>query len=460
MQKAIIFGAGDIGQRNLAKLKYVYDVVAFCDNNRDLWNQRICGIPVIPPDKLPDAGALVFICINWHWREAAQQLDALGVRYIVLDSYLSYRITDNRMYPVDPAKPAPYKKTKPDEFSVLFVQQILCARTEKIAAALRDIGVTTCAAFQLSPSKMNDAFCTQVPIFSFASLIEYVNESEFDIVHSSNEDDTLTNLLLHSNKKVVFDCHDLISEAYIYNDYEKFPLEYIACTMSDGVMIFSEPAKEVLCEKYNLRADKVLAVENYPLESFKPAAKLRKLSKDDGQIHCVYEGGLFFEQNAFTAKNFRDYFLRFCEAGIHIHFYSNANASDCEALAEEHPLMHYEGNIRGIDLITQMQKYDLGFCIYNLTEGPMDSYLRICSPNKLFEYLSAGLPVITNVKPFAKFATKNECGAYIDTDGDIKSQCEAALKNEISGNFISDKGLTMNANINRILKFYKSIIDS
>lgn len=459
MEKAVIFGAGETGRQSLVKLQYVYDVVAFSDNNSALWGESISGIPVLEPKRLSDMYALVFICVDLHWREIAIQLSALNVKYVVLETYLSYRLENHRMLPLHLAKHSPYKKTNTDEFAVLFVQQKFCSRTDKEAYALNQIGVKTYAAFQVAPSKMERAFYEQIPIFSYAALMEYVNESEFDIVHCSNEDDTLTNLLIHSNKKVVFDCHDIISESYTYIRYEKFLLEYIANTKSDGIMIPSEEAKKLLCKKYDLKKDKILVLGNYPLTSFKPTIKMRKLSEIDGEIHCVYEGGIIFNADTFVSKYyFYDHFLKFCEAGIHIHFYSNANETKCEELAAAHPLMHYEGNRSGIDLITQMQKYDIGFCLYNIAEGTMDSYLKICSPNKFFEYLAAGLPVITNVDALAKFAIENKCGEYFDFNGDIQAQCKEVLQIKINENFLETKGLTMNAHAQRILDFYKSII--
>lgn len=461
MEKAVIFGAGEIGQRSLVKLQYVYDVVAFSDNNSSLWGQSICGIPVIPPRSLPNMDAIVFICVDLHWREVSEQLHAMDVKHAVLEAYLSYELVDYRIFPLHLAKHAPYKKVNLDDFAVLFVQQNFCSRTDKIACALHQAGVKTYAAFQFTPSKMDCAFDEQTPFFSYDALMEYVNESEFDIVHCSNEDDTLTNLLIHSNKKIVFDCHDIISESYTYIKYEKFLLEYIANTQSDGIMFCSEPGKEVLCKKYNLEKDKIFVIGNYPLTSFKPTVKIQKLSEIDGELHCVYEGGIAFNADTFVPKYyFYDYFLRFCEAGVHIHFYSNANVSKCEELAQAHPLLHYEGNLSGIDLVTQMQKYDIGFCLFNISEGSMDSYLKHTSPNKIFEYLAAGLPIVTNVDVFSEFASENKCGGYVDLEGDILAQCRKALEFKISEDFLEVRGLTMNANAQRILDFYKSVINA
>lgn len=456
MEKAVIFGAGQFGKISLAKLKFAYDVVAFADNSPSVWGTEVMGLPVISPRELASMDALAFISPERYWREIAEQLDGLGVRYLVLNAFLTYRLTNHRIFPFRVGNLTPYKKKAAGEFSVLFVQQYLCARTDKIAAALKAIGVRTCAAFQFTPSREEAAYDAQAPIFSYEELLQYVNRSEFDAVHCSNEDDSLTSLLIHSNKTVIFDCHDISSESYSYILPERFLLEYIANTRSDGILVFSEEAKAVLCEKYGLDPEKVLVVGNYPSVGLFPVEKMEKLSAGDGELHCVYEGGLVFEEQTTVKKYFLSrLFLAFAGAGVHVHFYSPSDAAQCRALAARHPLLHYEGSLSGRALITRMQKYDLGFALFNISDGVMDSYLRMCSPNKLFEYLAAGLPLITNVDTFSQFCGTYGCGRHIDMEGDIAAQCREAAKLRVDGDFLERHGFTMDASAHRILTFYK-----
>lgn len=458
VEKAVIFGAGQFGKISFEKLKYLYDIAAFADNNSQLWGATVLGVPVVSPQDLAAMDALVFISPERYWRDIAEQLDGLGVRYAVLNAFLSYQVIHHRIYPLHLGNLVPYKKDLAKEFSVLFVQQTLCARTNKIAAALKSIGVKTYAAFQITPAREEEAFFGQMPIFSYGELLEYVNSSEFDIIHCSNEDDSLTSLLTHSNKTVIFDCHDVVSESYSYIPREKFLLEYIASTRSDGVLIFSEEAKAVLCKKYDLSPEKVLAVGNYPSAALFPTEKVEKLSAKDGEIHCVYEGGLIFEENSTVKKYYlRDLFAAFAQAGVHVHFYCPGSVEQCCAFANTHPLLHFEGSLSGTALITQMQKYDLGFAMFNISEGVMYSYLQMCSPNKLFEYLAAGLPFITNVDTFSQFGERYGCGQYIDMAGDIAAQCRAAMGITIEENFLEEHGFTMDANAPRILEFYQKI---
>ena len=48
----ILFGAAEMGKRFLNLLNGNVKVVAFCDNNSNLWGRGINGIKIISPDEL------------------------------------------------------------------------------------------------------------------------------------------------------------------------------------------------------------------------------------------------------------------------------------------------------------------------------------------------------------------------------------------------------------------------
>ena len=54
MSKIIIFGAGVMGKRYASDPFIKNDIIAFVDNNKDLWNTVYYDKPVISPDKLED----------------------------------------------------------------------------------------------------------------------------------------------------------------------------------------------------------------------------------------------------------------------------------------------------------------------------------------------------------------------------------------------------------------------
>ena len=120
---------------------------------------------------------------------------------------------------------------------------------------------------------------------------------------------------------------------------------------------------------------------------------------------------------------------------------------------------HYKGNYSGSELINEMTKYDIGLAIYNLSNN-LASYMDIASPNKITEYLSAGLPVVSNVSLFIEMLEKYDCGGRLDLERDVKKQLLSYKSIKIENDFLQKHGLTMDANADRIIDFYKKITES
>jgi len=440
----------------------MFDIIAYSDNNYRLWGKQKNGIKIIPPDNLPalihDTGALIFIANELHHDDIADQLDGLHLQYFLCNYSLCYERDARIWYPVSLTKTEPYQKQDPSQFSVLFVQECPCTRTDKIAHVLRKKGVLTYAAYTYAPSVAGTrSYEREFPFWSYAGLLDFVNNSGFDVIHCSNAPDILVNILIHSNKKVIHDCHDIrtIAEAKIYPG--DTAMEFIANTQADGVIATTEQVRDILMRRYGTAKEKTFVLGNYPLSSFENVERLPKLSAADGQIHCVYEGSVADRTLAenMPYRFFEPIFIMLAQAGIHVHIYSHCVPEYLEQLDLEDPNIHYEGNYRGEQLITQMTQYDLGL---HLDPEVMRTALDCASPNKLYEYLSAGLPVVTNVKGFADIVIKYHCGGMVDLHGDIVSQMRKYQKIKIPRNFCDTHGLTMDANADRLLAFYKTIL--
>jgi len=461
-QKCVIFGAGVQGTIVYGKLSCVFDIVAYSDNNNQLWGNQKHGVTIVPPDELPalieKTGALIFIANEFHHDDIADQLDGLHLQYYYDNCDLCYERDANVWYPVSPIQAEPYKKPDPTQFAVLFVQNRPCTRTDKIANALRNKGVLTYAAYTRAPSVMGTrSYEREFPFWSYAGLLDFVNNSEFDVIHCSNTPDILVNILIHSNKKVIHDCHDIRTIEKKEVSPEEFAMEYIANTQADGVISTTEQMRDILMRRYGTAKEKTFVLGNYPLSSYENVERLPKISAADGQIHCVYEGGIIDKTSAANVpyKFFEPVFIKLAQAGVHVHIYSQRAPEYLEQLDCEYPNIHYEGNCSGEQLITQMTQYDLGL---NLAPEMMQTAFDFASPNKFYEYLSAGLPVVTNVKLLADIVVKYHCGGIVDLHNDIVSQLRSCLKTKIPRNFCDTHGLTMDANADRLLSFYQAIV--
>lgn len=461
-RKCVIFGAGERGTNIFRKLSIFFDVIAYADNNKDLWGRERNGAAIIPPDDLTElvkkTGAAIFIANELHYLDIAAQLDGYGLSYYNCENYFCYEREDGVWYPVSFGRPEACRKTGKDKFSVLFVQVKPCTRTDKIAQALKSRGVLTYSAYTASASDAgNAAYLSEFPFWTYGELLDFVNESEFDIIHCSNEPDILVNLLLHSNKKVIHDCHDIVTMSKSAFTSTEAAVEFVANTQADGVISTTEAMRELLIRKYGTDYEKTLVLGNYPLSSFKETERLPKRSAADGEIHCVYEGMIVDRTQAENVpyRFYEPLFLRLAELGVHVHIYSSCVPEYLKQLSQANSHIHYEGNYGGQKLITEMSQFDLGLLLF-----PVNTlYLRLSSPNKMTEYLSAGLPVVTNIPVYASILSQNQCGGFLDIDSsDIISQMQAFQKLYISPNLCDACGFTMDANAERILNFYKKVI--
>ena len=125
-------------------------------------------------------------------------------------------------------------------------------------------------------------------------------------------------------------------------------------------------------------------------------------------------------------------------------------------LDKENPNIHYEGNYSGEDLISRMTQYDLGLLPVTEAGATLENG---ASHNKIYEYLSAGLPIATNISSYVSFLAGNGYGSMADfASDDIVSQMQKLRALTIPQDFCSAHGLTMDANADRILAFYQKIL--
>lgn len=464
MEKAIIFSAGERGNIVYKKLSLFFEVIAYCDNDAALWNKECHGVPIVPPLKLPSlvqrTQARVFIINEKYWADIAKQLEEMGIRnYINLDSFLSYEYDGYLWMPVSFSKPEPYRKQNSKDFAVLYVQDKPCSRTCKIAAALKARGVLTCSAYTGSPSEAGSkAFIEEYPLWTYTDMLDFVNQSEFDVIHCSNMPDELATLLLHSNKKVIYDMHDCTTALNYYTSSQAV-LEYLASTQADGVMYVTDTFRDFQIRKYGIDKDKTFVIGNYPLKRFCNITRKKKLSEMDGEIHCVYEGMLpVMSLMSFTPFMFLEpLWMELARNGVHVHIYSHTVPEYCLSLEQKSAFIHYEGNLRDETLISEMTQYDIGLLLYN---EPESAYLQNASANKLTEYLSAGLPVVSNVPSYIDLLERTNGGGKLDVFHDhVSERLKEIRKIHIEDDFCDRKGFTVDSHVDEILGFYRRIAD-
>lgn len=467
LQKEIIlFGAGVIGERTWGNLKEYYKIKAYADNDKSLWGKTLHGISIIPPENIKMYGKIQVVICSDYYNEISAQLLKLNIEDVFIvepSGYMLYRYTPEKMMiPVNlPVFFIKDKKRRKGNYKFLFVQDIPCIRTHKIARVFseKDIDVSILYTgknpIHSNPS-LSDVYSGIYYSNSIKTLLQFVNNGNFDLVHSSNEPDSLTNLLLLTNKKVVHDTHDMMSLSRPI-DMDLLSLEYIANVKSHGCLYVNEKHRQLSMEIFDIPFEKTFVLENYPLEIFQPRSYLPKLSWKDGEIHCVYAGGISSDPGFY--KFYEDIWKKIIAEKIHIHYYSYQAITYCEKLAQISPYLHYEGNLEVSNLIFEMTQYDCGLFLLNVTDKSRD-LLEKSQPNKIFEYLSAGLPVaVGEIESYKFFVQKYRVGDYLDLSGDIFRQLKEITSISIQRDFLIKNSFTMNSKADALIEFYKKIIE-
>jgi hypothetical protein len=462
--KCIIFGAGIAGRTAYYKLSLYLNIVAYADNNHSLWGTELNGIKIINPDVISNLGDVTVIICSDYYPEIAEQLAGLCITdvYIVEPTgYMIYKYTGyDIMSPVSLNKELkPFQKNCATEKNILFVQQFPCVRTHKFATVLSENGYKVYLAYTADhPALRSPGFAhVYSDIFTITSmkeLTDFVRASEFDIVHSSNEPDNLTDLLLTTGKKVVHDTHDFMSLNYKV-DMNALALEYIANTQSNGCIYVNERNREIALDRFGVDISKTLIIENMPLDSYISDAQSPKLSQRDGELHCVYEGGV--NPNSEYYRFFEGIWKRIADEGIHIHFYSQANPAYCEKLGGLHKNIHYEGALDVHELLQQMTKYDIGISIFNTTDK-YRTQLESTSPNKIYDYLCSGLPVaVGDIVAHKNFVKEYGVGMEVNLDAPIYPQLKQISEMKIDRHLLTRKKLTFNSHTEELIRFYSNL---
>lgn len=464
MKKCIIFGCGKVGSIAYTKLENIYEIIAWADNNTALWGSKRQDIDIIPPKEIgikqqTDSTIEVIIAME-VFEEVYSQLVQMNIHNIIIwkKGFLFY-FHEGCLYPVEIGSHSFHIKENTEDLHVLFVQTEACIRTHKIACALKKYGLKVFLAYlEAAPEHSNSEYAgiyeEIYPIYTMQQLIDFVNGSDFDFVHSSNQPDFLTVLLNQSNKPIIHDCHDL-SSAYISMTPEGMLMEFKANKYSDGVIYPTEGLRQQAMKKFQIPKSKTFVLENYISDELISDRRQEKISKKDGELHCVYEGGIRSDKS--SHRYFEEIWLELVKSGVHVHFYSNCDEKYCRYLDSLHEKMHYEGNMTSRQLALEMTKYDVGLCIFETRNNR--KYLECASPIKIHEYVNAGLPVVVgDIDSEKDFVEKNCFGKQIDLEGDLYSQIETISKIRIEDNVLQKRGYTLESKIPELLKFYKTCV--
>lgn len=454
-RKAIIWGAGTVGKNVYYKISDIWQVAGFCDGNSDKWNQKFLGENIYSPEEaIRMAECDIIVTGKWH-EEIIERILEMGgkeekIYYVSPKSYILQSFNEEH-----------FPQQDNNKMRVLFVQASPGIRIDKIASVLKNNGIRSDAAYLTVPPSLSigmqkTSYEKIIPINDLKEFLQYVNNSAYDVVWSANEPDYLTTLLLNSNKPVIHDTADMMS---LRGDIsiEQMIHEYIANRKSHGNVYVSDMVKQIADEKFGIEGKETFLLNNYVLCEEKPEKYLPKLSATDGEVHCVYEGGI--SSNTRYHRYYEDMFHKIAQNQIHVHFYGQCfeGGEYCSHLESLSPYLHYEGCISYEKLQTEMTQYDIGLVLLNITPRNR-MFLQTTFPNKIFEYLYAGLPVaVSNIDSLIQFVRKYGVGDYLDFTGNISEQLNRLSCVEIERDFLEKNRLTMDAQAEDLICFLKRV---
>ena len=222
------------------------------------------------------------------------------------------------------------------------------------------------------------------------------NKVKFIVIHSLSLLPIGWLLKIFFNAKIIYDCHELETEAFGLKGFrkniskltEKFFIRYV-----DLVVVVSKGIHNWYEKEYNLK--KIITVRNTPLKKLVNKSNYfrekYKISSENTII--LYLGGLFKGRSInqlisiFEEINASNLFLVFMGYGEMEEFIKQKSKNN------KNIFLHKA--VETNQILEIASSADIGIAYLN--NGSLND--NLCLPNKFFEYIFSGLPVITSNSP-------------------------------------------------------------
>ena len=351
---------------------------------------------------------------------------------------------------------------------VLFLHQQPCIRALKYAVGLRAArpGLTlgfacrgrTLTEFYGSGDELFDRWWRIGPDLP-GDLRRVVAEFGPDLIHSHNLPDLLTVLALeHTDVPVIHDVHDMHSlRSTPYEDGFPDPgdadeLERCAVEGSAGLITVSDVLLAEIAARYEVPV-RTRVFANYALARDLPA-ELPPPERRGGDLpRIVYQGTL---SDGGGHYDLHAIFTEIAEQGVRLDVYPAREVASYRALSG----VRVRPTLDPAALMRVLPSYDAGWAGFN--DSLNAAHLDTALPNKAFEYIAAGLPVLTlRHRALARFVEEEGLGVVLDSAGELAARLRttdlAALRRRAA---VARAALTVEANIGGILSLYDEVTGS
>jgi len=313
---------------------------------------------------------------------------------------------------------------------VMFWAKSPCIRTYKEAKALRSRGLETVLGY--TGKTIGDRYPGLDASHAFDEIVKagtinpfhFVDDNKIDVIHTAHPPDDSVRLLRGCGVPIVHDFHDMYSLET--DDPELRRHEADAVAYADGVVYVSNTMKEYSVSMYPSRVpvDRVVAnaADDIQFE------RLPRPWPED-EIHVVYVAALpRWDEGHF--RDLRQLVEMLTAQRIHLHVHAIIRKPDLVDAARENPFLHLEETATGSRMASLLTRYDAGIWhqwVFGSTVGDRRTrvLLDLCSPNKIYEYWQAGIPVLCyKARDIAKIVSRYKLGQVVKNYRNVRPLLE------------------------------------
>jgi hypothetical protein len=354
---------------------------------------------------------------------------------------------------------------------ILFLQQQPCVRALKYAVALRSAFPGIQLGFAYQGKTLSGWYGSGDELFErwwdlgsepIRGLKRAQGEFRPDLIHSHNLPDSLTAIALElfaGRVPIVHDVHDLQSlrrtpyEHGFPEPLDALALEQLAIEECSALVAVSDELLEEIHSRYHPKAP-TLVFPNYALRRDLPPVLPPPEGRNGGSPRLVYQGTLSTNGGHY---DLRAIFRSIVSEGVSLDVYPSRAVPAYAELAVELDGLRAHRTLPPSRLLAALPGYDFGWAGFNSALN--GAHLDTCLPNKAYEYVGCGLPVLTlRHRALTRLVGDGHLGLSLATLDDLLAQLAAAdvaaMRSRIADARLE---LTMEANIHRLAALYSAV---